>query len=113
MLFGYEEWQNDWWIEHLCKHRNKFGTLLVYVALTSDELAAGAALGNRSLPPLKRSLKLFTAFTEDLSDDEYKRSLQTSEAHVVVRFRVKALPFLDLVGNKRAAVHELPSDRIP
>jgi hypothetical protein len=113
MLFGYEEWQNDWWIEHLRKHRNKFGTLLVYVTLTSDELAAIAALGHRSLPPMRRSLKLFTAFAEDSSDDEHRRSLQTNDAHVLVRFRVKALPLADLVGNERAAVHELPADRVP
>ena len=113
MLFGYEEWQNDWWSERLRKRRQQFGTLLVYLAVTVEELAAIAALGHRSLPPMWHSLRLFAAFTEDSRDDEHRRSLQVSDAHVLVRFRVKALPFLDLVGNKQAAVHELPAERIP
>jgi hypothetical protein len=113
MLFGYEDWQNDWWGEHLRKQRNKFGTLLVYLAVTTQELAAIAAQGHRSLPPMTRSLKLFAAFTEDSSDDEHRRSLQASDTHALIRIRVKALPFLDLVGTKQAAAHGLPIDRIP
>jgi hypothetical protein len=112
MLFGYEGWQNDWWIEHLRRQRSKFGTLLVYLAMTAEELAAVAALGHRSLPPVRRSLELFVAFTEDSSDDEHRHSLKTSDRHTLVRLRVKARAFLDLIGNKQAAVHELPADRI-
>ena len=34
MLFGYEDWQNDWWIEDLRKRGLQWGTALLYLAVT-------------------------------------------------------------------------------
>ena len=113
MLFGYEDWQNDWWIERLRKQRHEFGTLLVYAAVMPQELATIETAGHRSLPAMKRSIKLFTAFTEISEDDEQRRSLLTAEATHLVRFRVRTLPFLELVGNEQAAIRELSPDRVP
>ncbi len=38
--------------------------------------------------------------------------MAADDAVAVVRFRVKVRPFLDLVNEKQASVHELPPDRV-
>ena len=38
--------------------------------------------------------------------------MAAADAVALVRFRVKVRPFLDLVSEKQASVHELPPDRI-
>ena len=113
MLLGYEEWQNDWWSEHRRKQLQQFGTLLVYLAVTAQDLAAIAASGYRALPNKPGSLKLLAAFGEGPDDDARRLSLRTADASALVRIRVKTRPFLELVGNRQSAVHELPADRIP
>ena len=38
--------------------------------------------------------------------------MEAPDAVALVRFRVKVRPFLDLVNEKQASVHELPPERI-
>ncbi len=112
MLFGYEEWQNDWWVEHLRKRRSKFGTLLVYLAVTSSDLAGIESAGYRSLPTTTQPLNLVSAFEEEQDDEGPRQLTYATDAVALVRFRVKALPFLELVSEKQQRFHELPSERI-
>ncbi|MGE4076243.1 MAG: hypothetical protein AB7F22_11875 [Reyranella sp.] len=39
MLFGYEEWQNDWWIDDLRQRSAVFGTMLVWMAVDKPTLS--------------------------------------------------------------------------
>lgn len=112
MLFGYEDWQNDWWVEHLRKRRKRFGTLLVYLAVTSSDLAGIEGAGYRSLPVTTRPLRLVSAFDEEPDDEDPRRLMDVADAAALVNFRVKALPFLELVGEPQQRFHELPPERI-
>ncbi len=113
MLFGYEDWQNDWWIEELRKSKYQFGTLLIYLAVTEAELAAIEEAGHRALPPRTSSLKLVSSTGEDADDEEPRRLMKADGAVALLRFRVKARPFLvDLVTEKQERLHELPPARI-
>ena len=112
MLFGYEDWQNDWWIENLRKSKQKFGTLLVYLAVTEAELAAIEEAGYRTLPPRARSLKLVSSMSEEADDDEPRRLMEADGIVALVRFRAKARSFLELVSEKRERLHELRPDRV-
>jgi len=113
MLFGYEDWQNDWRIEELRKSKQQFGTLLIYLAVTEAELAAIAEAGYRALPPRTSSLKLVSSMSEEPDDDEPRRLMQADGAVALLRFRVKARPFLeDLVTEKQERLHDLPPDRV-
>jgi hypothetical protein len=105
MLYGYEDWQSDWWAENRRRMLLQYGTLLVYAALTSSELAAVEHSGFRALPALDRSLPVIISF--DLAEEE-RRQLGSA----LVRFRVKALPFLNLVTNPRERGHVLRADQI-
>lgn len=112
MLFGYEDWQNDWWIENLHTNRHQFGTSLVCLAVTTAELAGIENAGYRALPPTSRMLKLVSSFDDDFEDKEARRLMESADAVALVRFRVKTLPFLDLVPEKQGRLHTLLPDRI-
>jgi len=111
MLFGYEDWQNDWWIADIRRREREFGTLLAYSAVSSADLAAIEHSGFRALPPVQAALKI-AAFLEAPESHEPLRLLESEEAAVLVRFRVKARHFLDLVSVRQGSLHELPADRI-
>jgi hypothetical protein len=112
MLFGYEDWQNDWWIDDIRKRGLKWGTALLYLAVTESGLAGIEEAGYRALPRLTGSLKLVCSMWEESDDEESRRLMEVPDAVALVRFRVKVRPFLDLVSEKQASVHELPPDRI-
>jgi hypothetical protein len=105
MLYGYEDWQNDWWAEHRRRMGLEYGTLLVYAALTSSELAALEHSGFRAFPALDRSLPVILSF--DLTHDERRKLGST-----LIRFRVKAGLFLQLMAGPQERAHTLRPDQI-
>lgn len=112
MLFGYEDWQNDWWLDNIRKGRLKWGTLTVYLAVTASDLAAIENSGCRALPQSATSLKLVSSMWEEPDDEVPRRLMEVADVAALVRFRVKMCPFLDLVGEKTEGLHALPPDRI-
>jgi hypothetical protein len=112
VLFGYEAWQNDWWIADFRKRRMKFGCVPIYCAVSADDLAWIDAAGYRALPPLKGSV-LSVSLLYDLPDDDAaRRMLDNAGAAALVRFSVRTLPFLDLTGGQTPPDHTIPAARI-
>jgi hypothetical protein len=111
MLFGYEDWQNDWWIADIRKRELEFGTLLAYSVVSSDDLAAIERSGFRALPPGGTPRKI-ASFLEVPERHKPSDMLKFEGAAALVRFRVKSLQFLDLVDSKQSSLHEFPADRI-
>ena len=107
MLYGYEDWQNDWWAEHRRRKLSQFGTCLVYAVLTSSETAELEHSGFRALPALKRPLPVISSLDDDLTEDERRQLGPT-----FIRFRVKAGLFLQLTDNPRERDHTLRADQI-
>jgi hypothetical protein len=107
MLYGYEDWQNDWWADYRRRKLGQFGTILVHAALEPSELASVEFSGFRSLPALDRPLTVISSFEDDLTEDE-RRQL----GPLLIRFRVNALLFLDLVANPRERGHVVRADQI-
>jgi hypothetical protein len=112
MLYGYEDWQNDWWADYHRQKLSQYGTTLVYAALAPAELAAVQRSGCRALPPLDRWLTVISSFENDLADEERRHLRQEVDQTTLIRFRVKAGPFLMLGGTPRERVHRLPADKI-
>lgn len=107
MLYGYEDWQNDWWEEYRRRKLSQFGTSLVYAALSPSELAAVEQSGFRALPALDRSLRVISSFDDDLTEDE-RRQLGS----ILIQFRVKASTFLCLMANPRERDHVVGAEQI-
>jgi len=112
MLFGYEDWQNDWWIENLRKKQRQFGTSLLYLAVSARELTGIESNGWRALPAMARSLEIVSSFSEEPDDEEPRRLMDGTEAVALVRFRVKTRPFLDLVDAPQKRVRIFPASHI-
>jgi hypothetical protein len=107
MLYGYEDWQNDWWADYRRLKLSQFGTCLVYAALTSAEMVELDRSAFRALPALDRSLPVISSFEDDLTEDE-RQQLGSS----LIRFRVKAGHFLLLTDNPRERGHTLRAGQI-
>lgn len=110
MLLGYADWQNDWWIDDIRRREREFGTLLAYIVVTPDQLAAIEHSAFRAMPMAVGGLRI--AVSLEAEDDKELQLLKTAEAPVLVKVRIKARQFFDLVGFKQATRHELPADRI-
>ena len=106
MLYGYEDWQNDWWADFRRRKLSQFGTSLVYAALTPSELAAVEHAGFRALPALDRPLVVITSFEDDLTEGERQQL-----GSALIRFRVKAGLFLKLTANPQERVHTCAPSR--
>lgn len=88
MLFGYEEWQTDWWIDHLSRS-GRFGGLFVYCAVTAEGLAWMETAGFRALPPVEGCMLEVTNHAPNGCDDHlYDRLLRNPDHAAVVRFNV-------------------------
>lgn len=112
MLFGYEDWQNDWWEEHRRKKGHQYGSSLLYVALAPFEMAAVEVSGFRALPAVDRSITVISSSEDDLTGEERQQLVADVDGSVVVRFRVKTRAFLGLVTTMRERSHRLRSDQI-
>jgi hypothetical protein len=113
MLFGYEDWQNDWWLENVRLSGVRWGSVSLHLAVTSSELAAIDDAGHRALPLRTKPLRLLSAMWEKPDEEARHQLLQDDEAAAVVRFSVKARPFLEeLAGDRHARLHVLPANRV-
>jgi hypothetical protein len=112
MLFGYEEWQNDWWIAEFRKRRRKFGCLPVYRAVSAEDLAWIEAAGHRALPPTDGSALAVSLLYEPPDDDAAWRLIERSGAVALVQLSVRSLPFLDIVKGQSGPNYAVPAARI-
>jgi len=112
MLYGYEDWQNDWWIANLRKRRHRFGCLPVYRAVSEDELARIEMAGYRALPPTDGTALAVSLIYEQPDDDAARRLIERTGAGALVQLSVRSLPFLDLVKGQTGSNYLIPAEGI-
>lgn len=77
MLFGYEDWQNDWWINTRLE-RGAFGGATYCCPVTAAGLAWAESSGLRALPPIEPFLEVRTYWnTSDADLQEFCSNAQT------------------------------------
>ena len=112
MLFGYEDWQNDWWLDNVRRRGIRFGAVSLHLAVTEADLAAIDDAGGCALPLRTNPLELLGTIWEEADEDALRRLLKEDDLVAVVRFSVKACRFLDEVASDRhARLHALPAER--
>jgi hypothetical protein len=112
MLFGYEEWQNDWWIADLRKRRRRFGCLPVCRAVNAKDLAWIETAGYRALPPADDSVLAVSVIYAQPDDDAARRLMECNSAVALVQLSVRSRPFLDLVDGQTGPDYAVPAQRI-
>jgi hypothetical protein len=113
MLLGYEDWQNDWWIE-LGQQRGGFGGVTFCCPVTKAGLAWMESAGFRALPPVEGATLLIASYDFDDVDakaDLHALMFQQPDNAAIVRFNVLGRHVMDLL--RQAGPWQVPADRIP
>jgi hypothetical protein len=87
MLYGYENWQNDWWIDTGLQGGG-FGGPRFCCAVTSAGLAWIAAAGFRALPPVEGPVLTIAAYDVDGKAELHALLLENPDHAAVVGFKV-------------------------
>jgi hypothetical protein len=113
ILFGYGDWQNDWWMEYIIARGGSFSGLSLCCAVTAGGLASIESAGFRALPPVDGSTMRTIEFDPDNKVE--MRAFMSEEAASValVRFNVLGRHLMDIFDLRRGGPWEVPSDRIP
>jgi hypothetical protein len=112
MLYGYEDWQNDWWIR-VGLQRGRFGGAQFCCRVTASGLAWIEAAGFRALPPIDRPALAVTSYDPDAEADLLAFMLEDPESAALVRFNVFGRDIADLKDIRDGRRWYLPADRIP
>jgi hypothetical protein len=113
MLYGYEDWQNDWWI-NVGLEGGGFGGLRLCCAVTADGVAWIEAAGFRALPPIAKPTLAITTWDRDAESDLHDFMLPDPDSVALVRFNVLGRAFMSFVDDLRhGGPWDIPRDRIP
>jgi hypothetical protein len=111
MLFGYEDWQNDWWINEGITGGG-FGGLKGCCAVTAAGLAWIEAAGFRALPPIDRPMLTIVMYDRDNEADQYAAMLEEPDCIAVGRFNMLGRDFMKFWESQRGGPWHLPAERI-
>ncbi|MGA9868505.1 MAG: hypothetical protein WBQ75_18920 [Acetobacteraceae bacterium] len=111
MLFGYEDWQNDWWINERLQ-RGDFGGSRLCCAVTSAGLAWIEAAGFRALPPIDKPTLAITSYNAFAEADMRAFMLEDAGSAALVRFNVFGGVVSSLLGHRSSPPWHVPSHRI-
>jgi hypothetical protein len=111
MLFGYEDWQNDWWINEGITGGG-FGGLKGCCAVTAAGLAWIEAAGFRALPPIDRPTLTIMMYGRENEADLYTTMLEDPASLAVARFNMLGRDFMNFWKSQRGGPWDLPAERI-
>jgi hypothetical protein len=111
MLFGYEAWENDWWINEGIRGGG-FGGLKGCCAVTAAGLAWIEAAGFRALPPIDRPTLTIVMYDRKNEADQYAAMLGDPESVAVGRFNMLGRDFMNFWASQRGGPWHLPAGRI-
>ncbi len=112
MLYGYEDWQNDWWI-NIGLQGGGFGGVRCCCAVTAGGLAWMEAAGFRAMPPIDKPTLAVKVYDRDGDTDLHAIMLEDPHSAAVVRFNVLGRAAMHIMGDLRDGSWEVPADRIP
>jgi hypothetical protein len=113
MLFGYEDWQNDWWI-NVGLDGGGFGGLRLCCAVTTEGLAWIEAAGFRALPPSAKPILRIATYdaTAEAALNDFMP--EDPDSATLVHFNVLGRAFMSLVDDlPRGGPWDIPGDRVP
>jgi hypothetical protein len=111
-LFGYEDWQNDWWID-LGLRGGGFGGLRLCCPITAAGLAWIETAGFRALPPVESATLTIANYDVDAEARVHALLVEKPDHTAVVRFNVLGRHIMELADLRDGGPWHFPADRIP
>jgi hypothetical protein len=112
MLFGYEDWQNDWWINHGLQGGG-FGGARRCCAVSAAGLAWIEAAGFRALPPVDKPALIITIYHATAEAEMQAFMPAEPDSVALVGFNVSGGVVSSLSRAQTGAPWRVPSARIP
>jgi hypothetical protein len=111
MLFGYEDWQNDWWIKSRLE-LGAFGGATFCCAVTAAGLAWAESAGLRALPSIEPLPVI--AYSRKTADTDLKQFLEAQPGGVaVLRFTIGGLYRLQhIIDSRQGGPWKVPARQI-
>jgi hypothetical protein len=100
MLFGYEDWQNDWWIDTWLQ-RGGFGGPTFCCPVTSAGLAWIEAAGFRALPPVEGPVLMIATYDVDAKAEWHALMLENPDHAAVICFKVLGRYVRNIIERER------------
>jgi hypothetical protein len=112
MLFGYEDWQNDWWIKNRLEH-GAFGGATFCCGVTATGLAWAESAGLSALPPIEPLLVM--GYSRKTAEADLKQYLEAQSGNAaVLRFTVGGLYRLQhMIDSRQGEPWKVPGHQIP
>lgn len=112
MLFGYENWQTDWWVNFIGDKGGSWRGTIIYVPVGETQLSAIEDVGFRAFPPLADSPLAFR-LCDDQPTEEGASQMMGQAATALIRAFVKARYVAMFVKDQPGPCYTVPSDQIP
>jgi hypothetical protein len=113
MLFGYEEWQNDWWIKEGLEGGG-FGGMSCCCAVSKAELEWMESAGFRALPPIERPTLGVVSYRREAEAELVGAMLEDPGNAAVVRFNVAGIDVMKMWDLRRGGgPYELKAAQLP
>lgn len=113
MLFGYEDWQNDWWIEHRRQRGGGYSGAAFCCAVTAEGLRWMEQAGFKALPPICGEALALFAFDPDYATQSADMLGADPEVVAIVRFSIPRRTLTDTIDLQGAGPWRFPASRIP
>lgn len=115
MLFGYENWQNDWWIEHANRTSGGIGGLAFCCAVDSEGLAWMRSAGYKALPPNGPEELRVKPWARDDRESMTAFLTENETSVALVRFKVHAAAQREFfpVGKDKVGPFVLSRQQVP
>lgn len=113
MLMGYEDWQNNWWLEQNARGDGVIHGLSLRCAITKAGLDWVIHSGNRALPPVD-SPSLTVHSTHTLSDDAMELALRENpDIEAFVQFNIGGRHLMNVIDLRQGGPYEIPASIVP
>ncbi|HTP82185.1 MAG TPA: hypothetical protein VMQ11_04535 [Alphaproteobacteria bacterium] len=112
MLYGYEDWQNDWWI-NTRQQRGEIGGMNLCCPVTSSGMAWIEAAGFRALPPVDKPNLAIASYDVDEQGELRAFLLEDPDNVAVVRFNVFGRVLERYIDIRPKSPWRFPADGIP
>jgi hypothetical protein len=113
VLFGYEDWQNDWWLDHVTALGGGFSGFSLCYAVDAAGLAWIESAGFRALPPSGNPTLRIATFIPNAQDEMYAFMSEVPSSVALVRFNTGGRRMLEIFDLRHGGPWEIQSDLLP